>query len=87
MDEAVLRLLNRLIFIRTAEDREVEDNHLRSLVRVLKDKKQISRLDRELAALFHQFDGTYNSELFARHFSEELQIPPTELEELIEGLY
>ncbi|MDQ3006946.1 MAG: N-6 DNA methylase, partial [Chloroflexota bacterium] len=87
IDEAVLRLLNRLIFIRTAEDREVEDNRLRTLVRVLKDKKQINHLDRELAALFRQFDDTYNSELFARHFSEELQIPPTDLEEIIEGLY
>ena len=47
IDEAVLRLLNRLIFIRTAEDREVEDNRLRTLVRVLRDKKQINRLDRE----------------------------------------
>jgi type I restriction-modification system DNA methylase subunit len=87
IDEAVLRLLNRLIFIRTAEDREVEDNRLRSLVRVLKDKKQINNLDRELAAVFRQFDATYNSELFARHFSEELQIPPSDLEEVIEGLY
>ena len=87
IDEAVLRLLNRLIFIRTAEDREVEDNRLRSLVRGLKDRKQISRLDRELAEVFRQFDGTYNSELFARHFSEELQIPPSDLEQVIEGLY
>ena len=87
IDTAVLRLLNRLIFIRTAEDRQVEDNRLRSLVRELRDKKQISHLDRELAALFRQFDETYNSELFARHFSEELQIPPTDLEEVIEGLY
>jgi type I restriction-modification system DNA methylase subunit len=82
-----LRLLNRLIFIRTAEDREVEDNHLRSLVRVLKDKKQINHLDRELTEVFRRFDGTYNSELFARHFSEELQIPPSDLEQVIEGLY
>src|SRR6266540_4899608 len=87
IDTAVLRLLNRLIFIRTAEDREVEDNRLLSLVRTLRDKKQINHLDRELAALFRQFDETYNSELFARHFSEELQIPPTDLEEIIEGLY
>lgn len=87
IDEAVLRLLNRLIFIRTAEDREVEENRLQSLVRVLKDKKQIQILDRELASLFRELDGVYNSELFARHFSEELQIPPTELEEIINGLY
>lgn len=87
VDEAVLRLLNRLIFIRTAEDREVEENRLQSLVRVLKDKKQIQILDHELASLFRELDGIYNSELFARHFSEELQIPPTELEEIIKGLY
>jgi len=87
IDEAVLRLLNRLIFIRTAEDREVEDNRLRTLVRVLKDKKQFTHLDRELTALFRALDGLYNSELFAKHFSEELQIPPSDLEELIEGLY
>jgi type I restriction-modification system DNA methylase subunit len=87
IDAAVLRLLNRLIFIRTAEDRYVEDIRLRSLVRELKDRKQISRLDRELALLFRQFDETYNSELFARHFSEELLIPPKDLEDVIEGLY
>jgi type I restriction-modification system DNA methylase subunit len=87
IDESVLRLLNRLIFIRTAEDREVEENRLQSLVRVLKDKKQIQTLDRELASLFRELDGVYNSELFARHFSEELQIPPTELQEIINGLY
>ncbi len=87
IDESVLRLLNRLIFIRTAEDREVEENRLQSLVRVLKDKKQIQTLDRELANLFRELDGVYNSELFARHFSEELQIPPTELQEIINGLY
>ena len=87
IDEAVLRLLNRLIFIRTAEDRAVEDNRLQSLVRVLKDKKQISTLDHELDLLFRELDGVYNSELFARHFSEELKIPPTDLEEIINGLY
>ena len=87
VDEAVLRLLNRLIFIRTAEDREVENNRLRSLVRELKDRKQINNLDRELSALFRELDGVYNSELFAKHFSEELKIPPTDLEEIINGLY
>lgn len=87
IDEAVLRLLNRLIFIRTAEDREVENIRLQPLVRELKDRKQINNLDRGLAALFRELDGVYNSELFARHFSEELQIPPTDLEEVINGLY
>lgn len=87
IDEAVLRLLNRLIFIRTAEDREVENNRLRALVRELKDQKKIRKLDVALAELFRELDGIYNSELFAKHFSEELKIPPTDLEEIINGLY
>lgn len=87
IDEAVLRLLNRLIFIRTAEDREVENNRLRALVRELKDRKQINKLDAGLADIFRELDGIYNSELFAKHFSEELKIPPSDLEEIIEGLY
>jgi type I restriction-modification system DNA methylase subunit len=87
IDEAVLRLLNRLIFIRTAEDRKVEDVLLLSLVRELKGTKEFNHLDRKLAALFRRLDQRYNSQLFARHFSEELVIPPTDLEEIIEGLY
>jgi len=87
VDEAVLRLLNRLIFIRTAEDRQVEPNRLRALVRELKDKKQFSNLWVELNKLFREMDGIYNSELFARHFSEELYVTPTVLENVIEGLY
>ena len=82
-----MRLLNRLIFIRTAEDRKVEDVLLLSLVRELKGTKEFNHLDRKLATLFRQLDQRYNSQLFAKHFSEELIIPPTDLEEVIEGLY
>jgi hypothetical protein len=86
-DESVLRLLNRLIFLRTAEDRQVEEPRLRALVRELKDQKRFNDLWKELAKLFREMDGVYNSELFAPHFSEELYITPTVLEEVIEGLY
>jgi type I restriction-modification system DNA methylase subunit len=87
VDDAVLRLLNRLIFIRTAEDRKVEDVLLLSLVRELKGTREFNHLDRKLAALFRRLDERYNSQLFAPHFSEELIIPPTDLEAVIEGLY
>ena len=87
IDEAVLRLLNRLIFLRTAEDRHVEGVRLRALIRELKDRKRIDDLWKELGQLFREMDGTYNSELFALHFSEELYITPMILEEVIEGLY
>ena len=87
IDEAILRLLNRLIFIRTAEDRQVEPTLLRPLIRELKAKKQFGNLSQELTQLFHQMDESYNSELFAPHFSEELYCDAVKLEELIEGLY
>lgn len=87
IDEAVLRLLNRLIFIRTAEDREVEPLRLMPLLRELEDKRQLDRLSAKLNELFRQFDATYNSELFAPHFSEELYCDRPPLEALIRGLY
>ncbi len=87
IDEAVLRLLNRLIFIRTAEDREVEPQRLLPLLRELEDRHQRDRLSVKLTELFRQFDATYNSELFAPHFSEQLYCDYPPLEELIRGLY
>ncbi len=87
IDNAVLHLLNRLIFIRTAEDRQVEANRLQALVREVKEKKQTRNLAAELSKLFRELDGIYNSELFAPHFSEGLDITPATLEDVIEGLY
>ncbi|HKZ38677.1 MAG TPA: N-6 DNA methylase, partial [Chryseolinea sp.] len=87
IDTAILRLLNRLIFMRTAEDRQVEAPRLRALIRELKDKNQYRNLSAGLAQLFREMDGIYNSELFAKHFSEGLDITPNTLEEVINGLY
>jgi hypothetical protein len=87
IDEAVLRLLNRLIFIRTAEDRDVEPMRLMPLLRELEDRHQMDQLSAKLVELFRQFDATYNSELFAPHFSEELYCDRMPLEALIRGLY
>jgi type I restriction-modification system DNA methylase subunit len=87
IDEAVLRLLNRLIFIRTAEDRDVEPMRLMPLLRELEDRRQLDKLSEKLTELFRQFDATYNSELFAPHFSEELYCDRPPLESLINGLY
>ena len=87
IDEAVLRILNRLIFIRTAEDRLVEPPRLRPLVRELKDSKKINDLPVKLKELFREFDSIYNSELFAPHFSEELNCESQPYIDIIEGLY
>jgi type I restriction-modification system DNA methylase subunit len=87
IDEAVLRTLNRLIFIRTAEDREAEPPRLLPLLRELADRKRMGQLPHALAQLFREFDATYNSDLFAAHFSEQLECEPRPFESLIEGLH
>lgn len=87
IDNAILHLLNRLIFIRTAEDRHVEPIRLRAFVRELKDRKQFKNWGAELSKLFRELDGVYNSELFAPHFSDGLEFSPSILEQVIDGLY
>jgi type I restriction-modification system DNA methylase subunit len=87
IDDAVQRILDRLIFIRTAEDRGVESDSLRALVRELQASHKTNRLVRELNARFRQLDAAYNSQLFAPHYSEDLEYEPQTLINIIEGLY
>ena len=89
VDEAVLRLLNRLIFIRTAEDRAVEPSRLLPLARELADSKRLKDLPRALTQLFREMDAVYNSELFAKHLSEDLMLEcePEPFRRIIEGLH
>ena len=86
-EEAVQRILNRLIFIRSVEDREIEERHLLPLARELDEKPGLrARFPRRLAALFRQLDDVYNARLFAQHFSEDYVGEPQPLENLVKGL-
>lgn len=87
IDEAVLRILNRLIFIRTAEDRLVEERRLLPLLRELKDQKRGGQLLPELRKLWREFDATYDSQLFEPHRADILACGASPFEVLIEGLY
>lgn len=87
IDEAVLRILNRLIFVRTAEDRQVEPLRLLPLLRELEEGHQINRLPQALSRLFRTLDEVYDSDLFAEHFSESLDCEPEPFRILISGLY
>ncbi|MBI5574329.1 MAG: N-6 DNA methylase [Elusimicrobia bacterium] len=82
LDEAIQLILDRLIFIRTCEDRGIEQNHLLSAVR---NKKQ--NLSDELKKIFREFDDGYNSKLFEPHLCEKLTIDNDVLEEIILSLY
>ena len=87
IDEAVQRILDRLIFIRTCEDRGIEAPRLRPLLRGWRIEGRRKDLVKLLSGIFRDFDEGYDARLFAPHFSEKLSCEPGPFEEVIEGLY
>lgn len=82
LDEGVQRILDRLIFIRTAEDRKIEPNVLLGILRGGK-----ANLYQQLAKVFRNFDDGFNSKLFAPHYCEEWKAGDKVISEVIRGLY
>ncbi|MBI3627690.1 MAG: N-6 DNA methylase [Candidatus Sungbacteria bacterium] len=75
LDEGVQKLLDRLIFIRVAEDRGVEPETLTPLVRAWdasKNKNEVP-LYQWMINKFRELDETYNSNLFQEHPFEKWQ--------------
>jgi type I restriction-modification system DNA methylase subunit len=87
IDEAVQRILDRMIFIRTCEDRGIEEGRLLPMLRQWRDQGRKKDLVRELNALFREFDAVYDSRLFSPHLCEELTSEATPFERIVEGLY
>ncbi|MFH1977955.1 MAG: N-6 DNA methylase, partial [Candidatus Aenigmatarchaeota archaeon] len=86
LDESVQRILDRLIFIRKAEDKELEPKKLISRLRVWEDKGR-GQLIKELVELFEYFDKEYNSKLFMKHLCDDLVINNDTLRTILGGLY
>jgi hypothetical protein len=87
LDEGVQRILDRLIFIRTAEDRKIEQNILLALLREWKTKGKKHNIYKRLIDGFRWFDETYNSKLFALHYCEEWKASDKVFADIIKGLY
>jgi type I restriction-modification system DNA methylase subunit len=86
LDESVQRLLDRLIFIRNCEDRELEPKTLIANYREWESKGN-GHLIKSLRETFVHFDNEYNSKIFAKHLCDELDVDNEVLHEVIEGLY
>ncbi len=86
MDECIQRILDRLIFIRTCEDRQIESPTLISNVREWQQRSK-GRFQETLKKIFRDFDKGYNSKIFELHISEDLRIDDEVYIEIIEGLY
>ena len=85
LDESVQRILDRLIFIRNAEDRELEEKRLQPKVRQWASRGR-GQLVREISKIYSYFDEKYNSKLFAKHLCDDLYLDNEVLIEVIEGL-
>ncbi len=86
LDEAVQRIIDRLIFIRNCEDRELEPITLLSVMREWESKRR-KPLYEHIVDTFKHFDGEYNSKLFQYHLSNELDVSNQVLEGIIKDLY
>jgi len=83
-DEIVQRLFNRLIFIRTAEDRGIEEPRLRAATHQPNKKDQLLSSLREI---FNYYNDQYDSELFKRHDTDSVFITETTIRDILAGLY
>ncbi|MBT9132961.1 MAG: Type IIS restriction enzyme Eco57I [Firmicutes bacterium] len=86
IDEAVQRILDRLIFIRTCEDRGIEPPTLRPLIREWRNGAHKDFI-KELKRVWRDFNEGYDSRLFLTHLADELDCEPTPFAKAIEGLY
>jgi adenine-specific DNA-methyltransferase len=87
VDEIIQKLFNRLIFIRTAEDRGIEEKGLLALLHQWKTAGAKAKLLDTLRQLFKEYDGYYDSELFDQKLHHLLDNPAIFVEnEVIESM-
>ncbi len=86
LDEAVQRILDRLIFIRNAEDRGLEPNELQSNFKqwAVREKGNLIKRIREV---YRKYDISYNSKIFSDHMCDSLDVSNEALRRVIQGLY
>jgi type I restriction-modification system DNA methylase subunit len=87
LDECVQRILDRMIFIRVCEDRQIEPFTLQSRLREWKGTNRSKSFYKLLIDVFREFDTHYNSKLFAEHLADKLEIDDVILNFMINELY
>lgn len=87
LDEGVQKLLDRLIFLRVAEDRLIEPNILMRIVREWKVVAGQIPLYRYMIAEFRKLDKIYNSGLFSKHDFENWEEYGGATETVVKMLY
>jgi len=92
LDEGVQKVLDRIIFIRVAEDRGIEEATLRPLARDwavnwYDRQKRDKHLYQSMAEKFRELDAIYNSNIFAEHPSDDWVDEKNSVDKIIEKFY
>ncbi|NQE45861.1 hypothetical protein C5S31_07560 [ANME-1 cluster archaeon GoMg2] len=88
LNEVVQRILDRLVFIRIAEDRKIiEPKSLLELVELWKREGKRRPLQYHLNILFRQINADLNGEIFKPHACERYKFDSALLARIIEWLY
>jgi type I restriction-modification system DNA methylase subunit len=82
LEETVQRILDRLIFVRVAEDRGLEDRQL-NLLSKAPEPSAVKRL-REL---FGRYDQSFDSKLFQPHTADDVRMDGEVLQRVLRGLH
>ncbi|MDO8339292.1 MAG: N-6 DNA methylase [Candidatus Burarchaeum sp.] len=86
IDEMVQRILDRILFIRVAEDRGIEEPVLENALRNWQVDKS-KPLSEYLRHVFRKMDDIYNSGIFREHESEKLTIDNESYRQIIDESY
>lgn len=84
INEAVQRILDRFVFIRNLEDRNIEDENL--LFNLINRDEEDAHLYKCIVPLFRKLDGDYNGILFKQHFSEEIDIDNKTIKDIVKSM-
>lgn len=87
LDEGVQKILDRFIFIRSCEDRMLENDSLRSKYRIWQEQGRKGNFLAHLKPFFAEYKKNYNSGLFDDHPVMDWEISSECFDEIINGLY
>ena len=88
LNDVVQRLLDRIIFIRIAEDRRIRpDRELWEIVAQWKEEGKRKSIMTHLVDLFHEINDDLNGDIFKPHACEKAEVDSGLLAEIIENLY
>lgn len=88
LNDVVQRLLDRVIFIRIAEDRRIRpDRELWEIVAQWKEEGKRKSIMSHLVDLFHEINDDLNGDIFKPHACETTDVDSNLLADIIESLY